>query len=204
MAYWTDSTLNQPTLRAGGGEAKFVLCSHDAQAAATSIQANRRGYQGDLGVWNFGIGLPEGTVGQLQGDVLAHISFIIPLAGAAWPWVAGIGMCFGLLQTFASCSVQVYLVYQARGFGLWLILAAISMAFTILIIPIAVFRHIWTFPGTKHKEAAPAPDPDVASVWQQHTYSLYPHTPCIDDDTSTSGELAAKKIRMSTPMPTSQ
>ncbi len=36
--------------------------------------ANRYGYQGASGVWNFGLGLPEGAVVRLQDDVLAMIA----------------------------------------------------------------------------------------------------------------------------------
>ncbi len=107
-----------------------------------SIQANYHGFQGESGVWNFGLGLPYDAMGCLQDDILARVSFIIPLVGAAWPWIAGSGICLGLLQTTASCCVRVYLAYQGKGFGLWLIPAAISMAFTILIIPLSVLKHI--------------------------------------------------------------
>ncbi len=123
-------------------EAELIMHSREAQATAAFVQANCYGYQGAPGIWNFGLGLPEGALVRLQDNVLVRVSFIIPLVRAAWPWIASLGICLGLLQALASSCARIYLVYQVKGFGLWLIPAAVSMAFTLLILPLSVLRHI--------------------------------------------------------------
>ncbi len=74
----------------------------------------------------------------------------------------------------ASCCIRVYLVYQAKGLGLWLIPVAISMAFMILIIPLSVLKHIWNLLGHKREgSSALILDADFTAAWQQCTYNPY-------------------------------
>ncbi len=48
-----------------------------------------------------------------------------------------------MIQAAVGCIARVYLVYQARGTGLWLIPAALGMAFTLLAIPWNALWAIW-------------------------------------------------------------
>ncbi len=186
-------------------QAELIMHSHEAQATAASIQANRHGYQGDSGVWNFGLGLPDEALGHLRDDVLGRVSFIIPLVGSAWPWIAGIGICLGLLQALASCCARIYLVYRAKGFGPWLVPAAISMAFTILIIPLSVLKTVWNSLGTQREElAALQPEDDFGLAWQRRFPRIYPRVPRPDDDASSAGEPAAKRIAANLDRPAAQ
>ena len=169
--------------------------SREAQSTAASVQANCHGFQGELGVWNFGPGLPDEAMGHLRDDVLGRVSFIIPLVGSAWPWIVGIGICLGLLQAFASCCTRIYLVYQAKGFRPWLILAAISMAFTILIIPLSILKTIWNSLGNRREElVALNAEDNFGAAWQHRSSGLYPQVPRPEEDTSSAGEPAAKRI----------
>ncbi len=175
-------------------QAELIVHSCEAQSTAASVQANRHRYQGESGVWNFGLGLPDEAMGHLRDDVLGRVSFIIPLVGSAWPWIAGIGICPGLLQAFASCCVRIYLVYQAKGFGPWLIPTAISMAFTILIIPLSVLKTVWNSLSTRREELVVLqPEDDFGAAWRRPP-RLYPRVPRPDDDTSSTGEPTAKRI----------
>ena len=179
--------------------------SREAQATAASIQANRHGYQGDSGVWNFGLGLPDEALGHLRDDVLGRVSFIIPLVGSAWPWIAGVGICLGLLQAFASCCAWIYLVYQAKGFGPWLVPAAVSMAFTILIIPLSVLKTVWNSLGTQREElVALQPEDDFRPAWQRRFPRICPRVPRPDDDASSAGEPATKRIAANPDRPAAQ
>ncbi len=63
--------------------------------------------------------------------------------GSAWPWIAGIRLILAMIQALASCITRVYLVYRAQGAGVWLIPAALGMAFTLLAIPWTAIRAIW-------------------------------------------------------------
>ncbi len=188
-------------------EAELILHSRDAQVTAASVQANWQGYQGASGMWNFRLGLPDGAMVRLQDDVIARVSFIILLVGAAWPWIVGIGICLGILQALASSCLRVCLVYQAKGFGLWLIPAAISMAFTILILPLSVLRHIWNSLG-KRPEPLVAPthtDDDLFThIWQQCTQGLYPKALQLEEEGSVSGVPEAKRISITTAGPAAQ
>ncbi len=86
-------------------------------------------------------------------------------------------------------------MYQAKGFGLWLIPAAISMAFTILIIPLSVLKTVWNSLGTHREElAALQPEDDFGAAWQRRQPRLYPRVPRPDDNTSSAREPAIKRI----------
>ncbi len=75
--------------------------------------------------------------------MLAKVSFLIPAIGSAWPWITGIGLILAMTQTLAGCIARMYLVYRAKGFRVWLIPAALGMAFTLLAIPWTAVRSIW-------------------------------------------------------------
>ena len=90
---------------------------------------------GPDGIWRFGTGLSSETIFQLEQGVLAKVSFYIPAIGSAWPWIAGIGLILAMTQALAGCVTRMYLVYCAKGFRVWLIPAALGMAFTLLAIP---------------------------------------------------------------------
>ena len=136
---------------------------------------------------------------------MGRVSFIIPLVGSAWPWIAGIGICLGLLQAFASCCVRIYLVYQAKGFGPWLVPAAISMAFTILIIPLSVLKTAWNSLGAQREElAALQPGDDFEPAWRRRFPRIYPRVPRPDDETNSVGEPAAKRIAVNPDRPAAQ
>ncbi len=48
-----------------------------------------------------------------------------------------------MTQALAGCVARMYLVYRTKGFGVWLIPAALGMAFTLLAIPWTAVRSIW-------------------------------------------------------------
>ncbi len=48
-----------------------------------------------------------------------------------------------MIQALAGCIARVYLVYRARGVGVWLIPAALGMAFTLLAILWTAIWAIW-------------------------------------------------------------
>ncbi len=48
-----------------------------------------------------------------------------------------------MTQALTGCVARMYLVYRAKGFGVWLIPAALGMAFTLLAIPWTAVRSIW-------------------------------------------------------------
>ncbi len=75
--------------------------------------------------------------------MLAKVSFLIPAIRSAWPWIAGIGLILTMTQALAGCIARMYLVYRAKGFGVWLIPAALRMAFTLLAIPWTAVQSIW-------------------------------------------------------------
>ncbi len=115
--------------------AERVHYSREAQAIVGSYHANTKGDEGSDGIWQFGTRLSGETIVQIEESVLAKLSFLIPAAGSAWPWLTGIGLIVAMVQAAAGCVTRVYLVYQARGAGLWMIPAALGMAVTLLAIP---------------------------------------------------------------------
>ncbi len=123
--------------------AERIYHSREAQAIIESYHANEGGSLGPDGIWRFGAGLSGETVFQLEQGVLAKVSFLIPAIGSAWPWIAGIGLILAMTQALAGCIARMYLVYRAKGFGVWLIPAALGMAFTLLAIPWTAVRSIW-------------------------------------------------------------
>ncbi len=120
-----------------------IYHSREAQAIIGSYHANEGGSMGPDGIWRFGAGLSGETIVQLEQSMLAKVSFLIPAIGSAWPWIAGIGLILAMTQALAGCVARMYLVYRAKGFGVWLIPAALGMAFTLLAIPWAAVRSIW-------------------------------------------------------------
>ncbi len=100
-----------------------------------SYYANTEGDEGSHGTWQFGTGLSGETIEKIEESILAKVSFLLPVVGSTWPWLAGIGLILAMIQATAGCVVRVYLVYWARGARLWLIPAALGMAFTLLAIP---------------------------------------------------------------------
>ncbi len=88
-------------------------------------------------------GLSGETIFQLEQGMLAKVSFLIPAIRSTWPWIAGIGLILAMTQAIAGCIVRMYLVYRAKGFGVWLVPAALGMAFTLLAIPWTAVRSIW-------------------------------------------------------------
>ncbi len=65
-------------------------------------------------------------------SVLAKVSFLIPAMGRAWPWLAGVGLILAMVQTITGCVTCVYITYRARGLGIWLVPAALGMAFALI------------------------------------------------------------------------
>ncbi len=120
-----------------------IYNSREAQAIMGFYYANEGGNVGPDSIWCFRTGLSGDTIVQLEQSVLSQVSFLIPAIGSAWPWIVGIGLILAIVQTLAGCIAMVYLVYQAQGIGLWLIPAALGMAFTLLAIPCTAIRAIW-------------------------------------------------------------
>ncbi len=114
--------------------AERIYHSLEAQAIMGSYYANEGGNTGSDGIWRFGTGLSGKTIFQLEQSMLSKVSFLIPAIGSAWPWIAGISLIHTMTQALASCIARMYLVYRAKGFGIWLIPAALGMAFTLLAI----------------------------------------------------------------------
>ncbi len=108
-----------------------------------SYYANEGGNMGSDGIWRFGTGLSGKTIFRLEQSMLSKVSFLFPVIGSAWPWIAGIGLILAMTQTLAGCIARMYLVYRAKGFGVWLIPAALGMAFTLLAIPWTAVQSIW-------------------------------------------------------------
>ncbi len=123
--------------------AERIYHSREAQAIIESYHANEGGSLGPDRIWKFGAGLSGETVFQLEQGVLAKVSFLIPAIGSAWPWIAGIGLILAMTQALAGCVARMYLVYRAKGLRVWLIPAALGMAFTLLAIPWTAVRSIW-------------------------------------------------------------
>ncbi len=48
-----------------------------------------------------------------------------------------------MTQALAGCVARMYLVYRTKGCGVWLIPAALGMAFTLLAIPWTAVQSIW-------------------------------------------------------------
>ena len=120
-----------------------IYHSREAQAIIGSYHANERGSIGPDGIWRFRTGLSGETIFQLEQGVLAKVSFLTPAIGCAWPWIASIGLILAMTQALAGCVARMYLVYRTKGFGVWLIPAALGMAFTLLAIPWTAVRSIW-------------------------------------------------------------
>ncbi len=78
----------------------------------------------------------------MEQNFLTKVSILIPV-GRAWPWIAGIGMCLAALQGLGGWLARIYLAYRMKGFGLWLIPAALGIAMTLIIIPVTILRRIW-------------------------------------------------------------
>ena len=94
-----------------------------------SYYANEGGNTGSDGIWRFGTGLSGETILQLEQSVLSKVSFLIPAIRSAWPWIAGVGLILAMTEALAGCIARMYLVYRAKGFRIWLIPAALGMAF---------------------------------------------------------------------------
>ena len=72
---------------------------------------------------------------SLSSDLaLAHYSLSLPQDH----WILAISGPVDLQHI-----ARMYLVYRAKGFGVWLIPAALGMAFTLLVIPWTAVRSIW-------------------------------------------------------------
>ncbi len=145
--------------------AELILHLREAQAAANSAYANQHRHCNDDGVWVFGPSISDRALQAMERDFLTKVSFLIAVIGRAWPWIAGVGMCLALLQSLGGCLAGIYLAYRMKGFGLWLIPAALSIAMTLIIIPVTILRWIWTdlatggIPG-----ATAADDPDNSDL----------------------------------------
>ncbi len=94
-------------------------------------------------------------MGHIKLTILSKVSFLIQAIGNVWPWIAGVGLILAMIQTIAGCIVRVYFVYWARGIGVWLIPAALGMAFTMLAIPWKALQTIW-------RDLSNNPGPDVS------------------------------------------
>ncbi len=57
--------------------------------------------------------------------------------------ITGIGLILAMTHALAGCIARMYLVYRTKGFGVWLIPAALGMAFTLLTIPWTAIQSIW-------------------------------------------------------------
>ncbi len=96
---------------------------------------------------------------------LTKVSFLIPVIGKAWPWIMGIRMCLAILQGLGGCLVRIYLAYWMKGFGLWLVPAALGIAMTLIVIPITILQCIWSdlatgrFPGVSTEDEPENDDP---------------------------------------------
>ncbi len=90
----------------------------------------------------------------MEQDFLTKVSFLIPVISRAWPWIARLGMCLATLHGLGGCLVRIYLAYQMKGFGVWLIPTALGILITLIIIPITILQRIWAdlatgrIPGT--------------------------------------------------------
>ncbi len=122
--------------------AELILHSREAQSTANSAYANQRGHRDEDGVWVFGPSISDQALSAMEHNFLTKVSILIPIIGRAWPWIAGIGMCLALLQSLGGCLACIYLAYRMKGFGLWLIPAALGIAMTLIIIPVTILRRI--------------------------------------------------------------
>ncbi len=129
--------------------AELILHSREAQAVANSAYMNQHGHCNDDGVWVFGPSISDRALQAMERDFLTKVSCLIPVIGRAWPWIAGVGMCLALLQSLGGCLTRIYLAYQMKGFGLWLIPAALGIAMTLIIIPVTILRWIWPLGGSR-------------------------------------------------------
>ncbi len=74
----------------------------------------------------------------MEQDFLTEVSFLIPVISRPWPWIAGLGMCLATLEGLEGCLARIYLAYQMKGFGVWLVPAALGIAMTLIIIPVTI------------------------------------------------------------------
>ncbi len=118
--------------------AELILHSWEAQYAANSAYANQHGHWDDDGVWIFGPSISDQALQALEHNFSTKVSILIPIIGRAWPWIAGVGMCLALLQSLGGCLARIYLAYRMKGFGFWLIPAALGIAMTLVIIPVTI------------------------------------------------------------------
>ncbi len=137
------------------------------------------------------------------------VSFLIPAIGSAWPWSASIGLILAMAQALAGCIARVYLVYRARGAGIWFIPAALGMAFTLLAIPWTAIQAIWRELKTnwlldprletteEQEQALRGPGPWIRKG------RLYPHVSwadAYDEDADTNSEPPNKKAVIGVPL----
>ena len=189
--------------------AERIYHSREAQAIIESYHANEGGSLGPDGIWRFGAGPSGETVFQLEQGVLAKVSFLIPAIRSAWPWIAEIGLILAMTQALAGCVAWIYLVYCAKGFGVWLVPAALGMAFTLLAIPWTAVRSIWrdlknvqgldlqreTPEEQEHNLRGPGP--------QSRRNHLYPHISWADkviDEDETTDKPPYKKTIVGIPL----
>ncbi len=141
--------------------AELVLHSREAQAVSNSAYANQHGHQDSDGVWVFRPSISGQALQAMEHDFLTKVSFLIPAIGRAWLWIAGFGMCLDVVQGQGGCLMRIYLAYRMKGFGLWLIPAALGIVMTLIVIPVTIPRRIWAdlatgrIPGTTTED-----DPD--------------------------------------------
>ncbi len=101
----------------------------------------------------------------MEHDFLTKVSILIPVIGRAWPWIAGVGMCLALLQSLGGCLARIYLAYRMKGFGLWLIPAALGITMMLVIIPVTILRRIWAnLASGRIPGASVADDPDDSDL----------------------------------------
>ncbi len=124
--------------------AELILHLREAQAIINSIYANQHRHRDSDGVWVFGPSILDQALQAMGQNFLTKVSILIPVIGRAWPWIAGIGMCLAVLQGLGGCLARIYLAYQMKGFGLWLVPAALGIAMTLIIISVTILRCIWT------------------------------------------------------------
>ena len=123
--------------------AELILHSREAQSTANSAYANQHGHRDEDGVWVFGPSISDQALRAMEHNFLTKVSILIPIIGRAWPWIAEIGMCLALIQSLGGCLARIYLAYRMKGFGLWLILATLGIAMTLVVIPVTILRRIW-------------------------------------------------------------
>ena len=120
--------------------AELILHFREAQAVANSAYTNQHGHQDENGIWVFGPSISDQALQAMEHDFLTKVSFLIPVIGRAWPWITRLGMCLAILQSLGGCLARIYLAFRMKGFGLWLIPAALGIAMTLIIIPVTILR----------------------------------------------------------------